>query len=185
MHLRHGGPSLVKLPDCTDSGLPRLGIHQADLPGIYESLVLDAPHRNLCTLSGALSRHLKLVQPIVAVGLIWIGGSFCARGTKSPCGVDVVMRSADIAALRSRRAWGGGYSVALPCRALALCHGRSWAAWWRLYSRAAGDLAGRRLTSRTCGSTLGPRAALRPCTRRSSIVSGRSIRVSLLCTIRS
>lgn len=36
----------MKLPDQADSGLLPLGIHQADLPGIYERLVLDAPHRD-------------------------------------------------------------------------------------------------------------------------------------------
>ncbi len=88
------------MPDWTDAGLLPLGVHQADLPDLYERLVLDAPNRERRELLfGALSTHLKLVQDIVPAGLIWIGGSFCAMDAKPPHDVDVVIKPADISAL--------------------------------------------------------------------------------------
>ena len=50
----------MKLPDWTNSGLLPFGLHQADVPGIYERLVLDAPHRERRELLfGALMRALE------------------------------------------------------------------------------------------------------------------------------
>lgn len=92
----------MTLPTWTDAGLLPPGIHRAELPDLYERLVLDAPHRERRELLySAMAVHLKIIQSIIPAGLAWIDGSFCRCWHEPPDDVDIVIKPADWDRLRA------------------------------------------------------------------------------------
>jgi hypothetical protein len=90
----------MALPPWNHAGLLPPGAHRAELPDLYERLVLDAPgreHREV--LFGALTTHLQLMKTIIPAGRAWIDGSFCTRTEIPPDDVDVVIHPVDWKAL--------------------------------------------------------------------------------------
>lgn len=86
----------MALPEWNDLGLLPVGAHQADLPDIYERLVLDAPNRERREmLFSALSVYLQRAKEFSKSGTAWINGGFAMKKSAPPHDVDIVWFPAD------------------------------------------------------------------------------------------
>src|SRR3954451_8990312 len=91
----------MALPHWTAQNLLPPGRHQADLAGVYERLVFDAPHQNdREILFSALNSYLGVARRIMPTGRAWIGGAFVARTQDAPQGLDVVLMPDEWGALK-------------------------------------------------------------------------------------